>query len=57
LKKVVEKILAEGNEETLCKHIAELEAENSQLATAAAESSETRSAAILWMMGLKTTTC
>jgi hypothetical protein len=41
LKKVVEKILAEGNEETLCKHIAELEAENSQLATAATESSET----------------
>jgi hypothetical protein len=38
--KVVEKILAEDTGESLQKHVAELEAENSRLTTVVAESSE-----------------
>jgi chromosome segregation ATPase len=41
LTKVVEKIIAENNGESLRKCVAELEEENSQLTTVAAESSET----------------
>jgi BMFP domain-containing protein YqiC len=41
LTKVIEKIFAEDNEETLHKRIVELEAKNSQLATATTKCSET----------------
>jgi hypothetical protein len=41
LTKVIEKIVAENNGESLRNRVAELEAENSQFTTAAAESSKT----------------
>jgi septal ring factor EnvC (AmiA/AmiB activator) len=41
LTKVVEKIFSKDSRESLRKHIAEVEAENSRLKAAAAESSET----------------